>query len=498
MGKKKQEHEKQMEAQREVPPVQVAQKGKKWYLLALKFMALVAVAVAVVLYTDSKGYFNPNDLNDHTKKKWEAFYKFTEKDTVDVVLIGNSHCYAGINPKNLSAALGCNCFVLASPGTSVVDSYFCLEEALQRTKPGMVILETYGIGDTEVRKQKNGELSDQIKSFSARKNLGKKLASTPFLFDVENYLAAWSTSVRNHDFLFRNREQIRNNIELMKKPKKEKEKLYLGRFVAFSSGLTDSTLAKYDSLGAPVDGALREVNEENALYVQKIMDLCDENDIRLVFVTVPMYHKHVKNYADWHNTVAKTIQRKDVPWLDMQMRYDTAAYRPLCFENTYGGNQHTTHYGSVLFAYRIANFIADSVDVQLPRRSQDSAWHKMFYGEEGYFENYPSKDSDTTNVLIAKGLTLGAYEVPDCILSKRKEADLMLLKVSKDSLSHKALPESLDLLLEVEFEGRRVLTMARMMQAPQYRPLKHGLFLANLRKDIRILSLKNLMDVKQN
>lgn len=176
-------------------------KTLKWYILAIKFLFIFSIAVIAVVYTDRKGYFNPSQKNNHTQKKWDAFYDFTEKDTVDIVLVGNSHLYAGVNPKNLSSALGCNCFVLASPGTTIVDSYFCLKEALTRTKPKIAIIETYAINNNQNRLLKEGALSDQMKSFNARKNVAQKILSTPTLFSVENYLPAWSTTIRNHDFI---------------------------------------------------------------------------------------------------------------------------------------------------------------------------------------------------------------------------------------------------------------------------------------------------------
>ena len=239
-------------------------KMKKWWVLAVKFLFLFSAAVALVVYTDEKGWFEPDQTNNHTSKKWDAFYGFTKTDTVDVVLVGNSHCYAGVNPKNLSAAIGANCFVLASPGTTIMDSYYCLEEALERTKPVIAIIETYGISDTENRHLSGNGLSDQFKSFNARKNVPLKMCSMPMLFSQEYYILAWSKSIRNHDFIFRDRNQLRINIKESRIHRKKKDdKLYLGRFVSFTTGIEDSTMMKYDSLGAPVEGLLRKVNEQD-------------------------------------------------------------------------------------------------------------------------------------------------------------------------------------------------------------------------------------------
>ena len=90
-------------------------------IISLKVIFVVAVFIIAINYSDSKGYFNPDESNNHTKKKWDSFYKFSKRNNVDIVLVGNSHLYSGINPKNLSNTLGVNAFILASPGTNISD-----------------------------------------------------------------------------------------------------------------------------------------------------------------------------------------------------------------------------------------------------------------------------------------------------------------------------------------------------------------------------------------
>ena len=104
-------------------PVQTPVKPQTIYTLLAKAAIFLVVVVAVVKFTDFKSYFNPDYTNDHTRRKWNAFYQFTKDKPVDVVLVGNSHLYTGINPENLSTALGANCFILASPGTTMTDVY---------------------------------------------------------------------------------------------------------------------------------------------------------------------------------------------------------------------------------------------------------------------------------------------------------------------------------------------------------------------------------------
>ncbi|HRZ99088.1 MAG TPA: hypothetical protein P5084_16140, partial [Paludibacter sp.] len=236
---------------KQVKPVveQITRKNKTIYNLLLKVIIVGAVVISILVFTDSKGFFNPDYSNDHTRRKWNAFYEFTKHQPVDVVLVGNSHLYTGMSPENLSNALGASSFILASPGTTMTDAYFCLKEAIEVYKPKIAVVETYTMNNYVNHDLKAGGLSDQFKSFSARKNIPQKLSSTPLLFKSDNYLPAWSNTIRNHSFIFNDKNQINKNIQLMKEKEPEKHGLYLGRYIRFTSGIEDSTLLKYNKPG---------------------------------------------------------------------------------------------------------------------------------------------------------------------------------------------------------------------------------------------------------
>ena len=122
-------------------------KKKTLTALLLKALLISAIVCAALAFSDRMGWFEADRVNNHTEKKWASFYDLTKHDKVDVVLVGNSRMYTGLNPKHLSNALDATCFVLASPGTNIVDSYYCLKEAFSRTKPEIAVIETFTIYD---------------------------------------------------------------------------------------------------------------------------------------------------------------------------------------------------------------------------------------------------------------------------------------------------------------------------------------------------------------
>lgn len=425
--------------------------------ILIKAIILSTVIVACLAFSDSKGYFRPDNVNNHTLRKWNSYYDFTKDNEVDVLMIGNSHLYTGINPKNLSTALGCNAFILASPGTQVDDHYFTLKEALKTSQPKLVIVETYGLKETKPKEKKGGLLSDQFKSFSARKKSLSKLASLPSLFAVKNYAYAWSNTLRNHNFLYTNFEQIEKNINDKNKPKGDENTLYLGRYIRFKSGIEDSTLAKYKTNGAPVDGRTYETNSIQKEYTHDIIQLCESNDIEIVFLTLPMYKDHVINYNDWKTKLQSTIGEKYASneyWLDMQEENGYKGFTRSSFENTYNTNQHMTLEGSLLATYKLIDFIQDQERIVIPSRKNDAKWIDLFYDAEGFLQNNSPKVNDKKNKILHSNENEIVKEI---LLAKSDEYYTIIAKVypSNDLDYQQTSTRKLRLTLTVDNQGVR-------------------------------------------
>lgn len=422
----------------------------KLYLKAVLFMAIIG---AVIISVDQSGMFNPDMTSFHEKLQWDSFYDFTRSNDVDVLLVGNSHLYTGINPNHLSCALGANCFILASPGTTITDSYYALKEGLTKCDPKVVVVETYGISSTRVRDLTGGDLTSQFRSFSSRKNILKKLVSTPVLFSPDNYLSAWSSSVRGHDMIFRDPDQIKKNLDGKNVPAKKKD-LELGRFTRFITGISDATDKEYDEKGAVVDGNDFKVNRENFDSVRKIQRLCDRKGIRVVFLTLPMYHKHVENYSTWHTIISRVIGL-GYDYLDLQQPYDHEVFTKECFEDTRNANQHMTAQGALMADYKLASFLVDKIQVDLPHRYQSEDWHRLFYGENGYLENYPLDPNDNRNFPLSGKANVGGISILNCAFVPYDDGSQVFMRIDKRT-DPALLRNGLELYVNLEMRDGRI------------------------------------------
>lgn len=451
--------------------------------ILLKFSLLSVVILTAIVFSDRKGYFNPDQSNDHTLRKWNSFYDFTRKYNADILLIGNSHLYTGLNPKNLSTSLGVNAFILASPGTQIQDSYFSLKEAIKRCKPRLVVIETYGIRDFNPYELSKGGLSDQLKSFSARKDLVTKMASTPYLFASDNYIHAWSSTIRNHDFIFSNKEQLKFNRELLKEnDKKDNDPLYLGRYVRFTTGIEEDIMKRYREEGAPVDGSQYTYNEYTERYVEKICSLCEEESIDYMFLTLPMYDKHIKDYTVWKSKLAEIIDQYPVPWLDMQEPYRQDLFAPICFENTYSRNQHLTYQGSMVATYLLSNYIKEEMDVQLPDRRKEQQWHNLFYGDEGYFENNSPHPNDERYQVLGKNQDFNYISLSELMILTQGDSKVITAKVRRSSVENKILKGTrLKLVISYKQNGELRVTNIPLAYDWIHAPAEYAIFAQSIR-----------------
>ena len=322
----------------------------------LEILAGLAVIIGVVAICDHRRVFAQEENNNHTGKAWDYLYRYGKPGNggVDVLILGNSHAYTGILPEVMSKSLGRRSFILAAQGVYMTDCLYMLEEALTVVKPKLLVIETYPLGDYKQKELAGIALSCQYQSFENRKNVWLKLKSTPALFSLDNMPYAWSRTLRNHGYIFENRDLVNYNLENPHPPVYNDDE-YLGRFITFTSGLTQATLDRYASEGPPVDGLDMVVGTEAREALKKIRAMCQEKNIKIMFLTIPMYQQHVKNPKMLHQNLAPCIGK--TPWLDLQDPSFNYVYNADCFEDTYETNQHQTARGALATTSILTNFI---------------------------------------------------------------------------------------------------------------------------------------------
>lgn len=480
---KKEKHSKQTKTIRK-PEIMKA--PFSWKKFSTKILILFLAVVSVVIFTDKKDYFAADQNNNHIKKHWTSFYNFTHEKEVDVIILGNSHAITGVDPFVLSNATSSSCFLLGNSGTNIIDAWFQLGGVLKYTQPKLVVLETFCINNDENLKH---NAIPYLQSFDAQKDILYKLQCMPQLFYSDSWVEAWSTSIRNHSFLLTDTVRIKYNSRNMGEPKSNK--LDLGRFARFNTGLQDSILAKYESKGSPVKGREYQISNISKNYLRQIMIMCEERNIPVLFLTVPMYYKHISDYDAWKSTINDELQKyPKAKWLDLQMPYDTMIYTPDMFENTYSANQHLTNLGMMVTAYKLAGFIEDNYPKLLPDRSKDAKWIADFMTNEHFVFNQDVADGMADFSSITKNKRIGNFQIRELALQNNEESNRLILKIVKQN----NLPNRLTVQLKILFQGNNFSVPIQMSGVKNIFPPNYKVYLVDLRKEVKVadvLSISN-------
>lgn len=84
--------------------------------------------------------------------KGESFYdykNFVKPDTIDVLTVGSSHAYCGINPIQMYDDYGISAYNLASGNQSIWFSYSYIKAALENQRPKVILLDVYTIPNAD-------------------------------------------------------------------------------------------------------------------------------------------------------------------------------------------------------------------------------------------------------------------------------------------------------------------------------------------------------------
>lgn len=198
-----------------------------------------------------------------------------EKDSVDILVLGDSESYTSVSPMQLWDEQGMTAYVCGQPGQKIQETYYMLRTALQVQSPKVVLLET------NLMFRDPGPV-DSVKS-SATESLQYHLP----IFRFHNL---WKTIFNG------------------KKPGETSYKGFIlrGGVSPFDSG---------DYMKETKE--IQEIPASVRIYMDEIHKLCNENGAFLILMSAPS----PKNYNfKKHNAIAEYAKEKGLPYMDLNLQ----------------------------------------------------------------------------------------------------------------------------------------------------------------------------------
>lgn len=289
------------------------------------------------------------------------FYEL-EDDRVDVLCIGSSHVYYGIDTCLLYDSYGIASYLLASPGQPVWISYYLLEEALKTQHPRLVVLD---IGTLYRKEEDFGAYSfETLISMKPSRTKWNAIAAVNQYGKVLDAMAAFFSFPYYHTRFFTLTSEDFNNT---------KEIRYLGYKPDFTR-ISQQELAKWEKEQAreldesPVCGEEQAITERTERYLRQFIELCQEKRIPLLLVNAPFANQvEEKRKAD---ACIRTIADEyDVPLIEgnrckEEMQID--------FAQDLLDASHLNYYGSVKYTRYLAAWMKGNII--LPDCREDAAY----------------------------------------------------------------------------------------------------------------------------
>ena len=325
--------------------------------------------ITVLLLTYANYVFTPK--HDYGICSMVTFYA-QEEDTIDVLTIGTSLAYAGINTNVLWKEYGIAAYNLCSAEQPFWVSYYLLKEALKTQHPQLILLDA--------------KPSIYTRDYSKR---GRTILSTFGIRGIENRINAIMACVETPKDAV---SYILGLPEIHSNYKKLEWSDFVfppdngGRGNTWKGYIESDVIEKHEKPSVIWNSTKRNMNEREEEYARKIFELAKEEGINLILIGLPnpdYANDHMYYNALWQ--VASEYGISGVNYNDPNIRFG------LRYSSDFADWQHLNVKGSITFSRKLGTDLREWFGI--PDRRGDSRYDSWEECARTWYEKYPSFES---------------------------------------------------------------------------------------------------------
>ena len=318
-----------------------------------------------------------------------GFYE-EERDSLDVLFLGSSHVFCGVNPLRVYEESGLTSYDLSSGLQRTWMSYYYLEEALKTQKPQVVVLDTAGLFmDTQNEESRNRMAIDYMrpsmtkwKAAAASRQPGESMVSYVFpsirfharILDLEKSDFTWLFRKDRHHYLHGYRFAYMDKVTPVTFLD-VKSMAYNGRGIGPDSGTE----------------VLWPEGSKSKEYLCRISELCRQKGIRLMLVTIPV----TKAWdPERHELVRQFAEESGAEYMDFVGREAEIGLDP---ESDFYDASHLNIDGAHLFSGFLGRLLREQYFPGKPeenrQRHSPAAEEQWKQDLRRYYENYSIRNA---------------------------------------------------------------------------------------------------------
>lgn len=334
--------------------------NSKDYRKALSKLVLFLIIFMIINYSIGILLENTVGTSDlHAQIKWKEFYELPS-NSLDLIFIGSSYSYRTFDPQVFDEKLGINSFNMGSPLQKPVENYYVLKETLKYQNPNLVILDiNWGLFNDDKY------FNTKLWNFDNMKFSINKIEYLLNVFDRDQYIYVAPKSVRYHDKIGKLAKRIinrNNNIQDIDSYLKS----YKGKGFIIDNNIVDVKNVEKSFEGASNNPLNYVWNEEQLKYLDKIVHLCKEKKVKLMFVTAPqspiylsLYDAHWYDYDNIRQTANNLAEKYEVEYLD----YNTInKEKKLVTNEDFSDSSHLNYEGAQKISSHLADYLLVNMD----------------------------------------------------------------------------------------------------------------------------------------
>ena len=333
----------------------------KLILLAVKALVFILLLVPAIIFLGNKysTASTENQINTYNLNRWNEFYALP-KDNLDIVFLGSSHSYCTFDPEIIDSKLGTSSYQLGMPLQHLDSTYYTMREVLNYQHPQLAVVEVYwDMLDDEFELTQAGYLFQVMKN----KDLEKEYINEVFpLAEKVKYLNS-SMRYQADYFAYRTSElkksiESRFGVTMPATQRQEGTEEYRSKGYTYCDyNMLPDEFDKTNQFKG-LDGAQWQPDETQVKYLTKLVELCRDNNVDVIFVTAPIANvsmDYIKNYNLIHDKVQEIANTLNVPYLDYN--YINGENNLLTNDN-FRDDAHLNHSGVEIVDNNFAHWLA--------------------------------------------------------------------------------------------------------------------------------------------
>lgn len=327
-------------------------------IIKKSYIIILIILLYFVYLNITKIYIPKNDFG---YSQVTSFYK-NPKNLIDVLFIGSSQVFTEIDNGILFDDYGITSFNLASGNQNICTSYYYLKEALNYQKPKIVFVDLYSLF---LNDNADTFLDDVFAGINGLKNSSLKLE---FVFDSiipTNYKLMYFFGLP----VFHDRKDLtyrdftnNNGYKYWENTK---------GYVPFKKKvvLIEKEYTKHNISG--------KISDYKLSYFNKIIELCNDNNIDLIFFKTPIYDPDSQGFRLSFNYLKNYVNREyaknNVIFLDTNERIKDIG---LDYKNDFNDEIHLNFLGANKFTNYIGKLIKNNFNIEDRRSSKNIESYK--------------------------------------------------------------------------------------------------------------------------